>query len=94
MQARARSQVSVSTTLFIAACKADGDTADLLAHGVPAWAVAAPGFLAIPLGLLRWNRLGPHFGLRGEPIDRLALVASATALATLLIAMLAWSRWA
>jgi hypothetical protein len=39
-----------------------GDAGDILRHGSPAWLLWLFGATTIPVGLLMWNRLGPHFG--------------------------------
>jgi hypothetical protein len=40
-----------------------GDAGDLLRHGAPVWQLWLFGLVCMPLGLLLWHRLGPHFGL-------------------------------
>ena len=40
-----------------------GDAGDIARHGSPLWLLWLFGVITIPLGLLMWNQLGPHFGL-------------------------------
>jgi len=40
-----------------------GDAGDMLRHGSPIWLLWAFGVVTVPLGLLFWHRLGPHFGV-------------------------------
>ena len=64
-----------------------GDGRDLIRYGTPPWALVLFGLPAIALGLYLWNGLGPHFGL-GEGqgrVDRRAAVATAVALACLIV---------
>ncbi len=68
-----------------------GDTDDMLRHGVPLWLIVAPGTLSLIAGFATWNRLGPHFGLTDQPVDRAAVIASSASLVVLIAAMLAWS---
>jgi hypothetical protein len=39
-----------------------GDAGDLLRHGAAAWQLWLFGAVTVPLGLLCWHGLGPHFG--------------------------------
>jgi hypothetical protein len=68
-----------------------GDTADLLRLGTPLWVIVIPGVAAFIAGLAMWNRLGPHFGFGGQPVDRAAILASSMALIVLVVGMLIWS---
>lgn len=68
-----------------------GDTGDMLRYRVPLWLMVAAGALALIAGFATWHRLGPHFGLTNQPIDRAAVIASSVALCILVAAMLAWS---
>jgi len=42
------------------------DAGDVLNHGSPIWCLWLFGLLTVPLGLLLWNGLGSHFGLRSS----------------------------
>lgn len=55
---------------------ASGDAADLLALGVPRWALGVPGLVSAGLGLAAWNGLGRSFGLGGGEVRR-GMLASA-----------------
>jgi hypothetical protein len=39
-----------------------GDAGDILRQGSPMWLLWLFGVTTIPIGILMWNRLGPHFG--------------------------------
>lgn len=68
-----------------------GDTDDMLRYGVPLWLIVAPGALALIVGFATWHRLGPHFGLTNQPVDRAAVITSSVTLCVLIAAMLAWT---
>ncbi len=68
-----------------------GDTDDMLRYGVPLWLIIAPGALSFFAGFATWNRLGPHFGLTNQPVDRDAVIGASVTLCVLIAAMLAWS---
>lgn len=42
------------------------DPGEMMRHGTPQWVLILFGIVAFPLGLILWNRLGPHFGLAGQ----------------------------
>jgi len=68
-----------------------GDSEDLLRLGAPLWAVLLPGVAGVVSGLAMWNRLGSHFGLGGQQVDRAAIMATSVSLAALVAGMLVWS---
>ncbi|MCI0333786.1 MAG: M50 family metallopeptidase [Planctomycetes bacterium] len=51
-----------------------GDAGDMLRYGMPIWLLWLFGLVTLPLGLLLWNHLGPHFGLgtRGGQVSAVA----------------------
>ncbi|NUM53730.1 MAG: hypothetical protein HUU46_08810 [Candidatus Hydrogenedentes bacterium] len=54
------------------------DSAVMIEHGTPRWAMVLFGLCTAPLGLYLWHRQGPYFGLgetRGR-VDRHAVVTS------------------
>jgi hypothetical protein len=77
--------------LASAAVMPAGDTADLLRHGTPLWAIVVPGMAAFIAGLAMWNRLGSHFGFGGQSVDRAAILVSSMVLILLVVGMLIWS---
>jgi hypothetical protein len=65
-----------------------GDCGTMLRHGSPVWTLWLFGITTVPLGLLLWHGLGPHFGLgpAKRPVD--VRVAYGTLAACLLLAVL------
>lgn len=68
-----------------------GDSEDLLLLGAPLWAIAVPGLAAFAGGLATMNRLGPHFGLDGQTVDRQAVITTSAVLIALVVGMFCWS---
>ena len=52
-----------------------GDAADLVALGLPGWAMGVPGLVAAGAGLAVWNGLGRAFGFGGGVIPRQMVAA-------------------
>jgi hypothetical protein len=52
-----------------------GDAGDLLRHGAPAWHLWLFGAACVPVGLLLWHGIGPHFGM-GDANGRVSVPAA------------------
>ena len=64
-----------------------GDCGDMLRNGSPIWHLWTFGLVTVPVGLLLWHRLGPHFGLgrQKKPINPGVAYASLVTCIVLLI---------
>jgi hypothetical protein len=68
-----------------------GDAEDLLRLGAPLWLLLVVGAMGVMGGLSLWNRLGPHYGVRGQPVEKNATVLTLALLVAMIAGMLAWS---
>jgi hypothetical protein len=72
-----------------------GDAGDMLRTGSPIWSLWLFGLVTVPLGLLLWNGLGPHFGLgkKAGEVSPWAAYLSCALLGATVVLELTLSKW-
>lgn len=85
--------VANGTYLFAGSFDGVGDCGDLLRHGAPIWTLWLFGLIAMPAGLLVWNKQGADFGFgkNAKPISAKFAFATAALAAATIIGELIWS---
>ena len=79
--------VAIGAYLGIGSFFAVGDAGDIVRRGSPIWTLWLFGAICVPIGLLLWHGLGPHFGLgpAPRPVSRHAVTKTVTACVLLVI---------